>query len=457
MLDCVVVGGGLGGMVAARRLQELGLDPLVLEKGAEDGGRGNARISGGLIHLAWGAMDEGPEALRRRLDVETDGEIDPALADVLAENAAQAIEWLTGEGVETKAKGDAAYMKHALYPHRPGTGRRIRPEFGSDLLITTLYRNFREAGGTVRLGSAVTRLAPDPDAGAWVVGHRTDDGSEEEVRARAVVIADGGFQGNAEMLGRYVGPNAGLCVLRAMDSSTGDGLRMALAAGAGASGLGRVYGHMVSHDALTNDQLWPYPALDKLCLQGALVDRNGRLLDHAATTGVELVTLLARVEDPRGYALVFDEELWQTAGKDNPYNTAVPNPDLVDRGGHFRSAETIEELAGELGVQPAAVVAAVEAHNADGGQRPITRSPFHAIRVIPGITFTMGGVTIDAGSAVLTPDGDRLPGLFAVGSTVGGVHGGPHGGYAGGLAVALVLGLIAAESIAGTGAEGAGA
>ncbi|MCL3819384.1 FAD-dependent oxidoreductase [Aeromicrobium wangtongii] len=449
MFDTVVVGGGLGGLVAGVRLQELDLSALVLEKGAEDGGLNNARISGGLIHLAWGAMDEGRDILRERLETETDGEIDPVLADVLADNAGRAIEWIHDLGIATQAKSDVIYQRHALYPHRPGTGRRIRPEFGPDRMITTLYRTFRESGGTIELDASVTDLQRDATTGTWTVTYRSGDGSPDKtVTARSVVVADGGFQANAELLSRYVGPNAGLCALRAMTSATGDGLQMMLAAGAGATGLGRVYGHMVSINALVDDEFWPYPALDKLCLQGALVARDGALFEHVTSTGVELVTLLARAEDPRGYAVVFDDDLWNTAGRDNPYNTAVPNPDLVDRGGHFVSADSLDDLAKELGVDPAVLSAAVEAHNAQPTRRPITQAPFHAARVVPGITFTMGGVLVDGDANVLTPDRHPIPGLFATGSTVGGVHGGPHGGYVGGLAVAIELGLVAAESIA---------
>lgn len=437
-------------MVAARRLQELGSQPLVLEKATVDGGMNNARISGGLVHLAWAAMDDDRDALRARLDAETDGEIDPQLADALAGNAGRAITWLAGQGVETQPKGDVGYQKHALYPHRPGTGRRLRAEFGPDRMIMRLYETFREAGGIVRLGSTACGLRRDPDRACWIVTYQSSDapGAGRELAARSVVVADGGFQANPEMLSRYVGPNAGLCALRAMDTATGDGLRMLLDSGAGALGLGRVYGHMVSRDALHNDELWPYPALDKLCLQGALVDRGGGLFAHRATNGVELVTLLARGEDPRGYAVVFDDELWETAGRDNPYNTAVPNPDLVARGAHFASAADLDGLAAELGVPPRELRSAIAAHSAVPGNRPIRTAPFHAIRVVPGISFTMGGVRIDAGASVLHRNGERIPGLYATGSTVGGVHGGPHGGYVGGLAVAIELGLIAAETIA---------
>ena len=444
--DCVVIGGGLAGITFARRLQQLGREAVVLEKGSDDYGHNNARISGGLVHLAWRAMDEDPQELEQHLLTETDGGIDPAVARALAANARRAIEWLADEGVEMQAKGDKPYQRHALYPHRPGTGARIRPEFGPDRMMRALWDGFRAGGGRVLLGAAGEALAQG-DERRWRVAYRVG-GVQRSLEADNVVIADGGFQANAELLAAYVGPNAPLSVLRAWPSAVGDGLRMLLPLRAATAGLGRVYGHMVSHDALTNDTLWPYPAMDKLCLSGLLVDRAGARFAEPAGTGVELVTRLARTEDPRGYAVVFDDALWQTAGRDNPYNTAVPNPDLVERGGHLVSAGDLGELAAQLGVDAARLAAAVAEHNAKPGATRIEQAPYYAARVTPGITFTMGGVRVDEHAAVVDLDGQPLPGVYAAGSAVGGVHGGPHGGYVGGLAVALELGLLAAEHVA---------
>jgi succinate dehydrogenase/fumarate reductase flavoprotein subunit len=317
-------------------------------------------------------------------------------------------------------------------------------------MMRKLYDNFRGDGGRVLLAASGRRVEPLPDGGGWRVHYRHshdagDAGGDRAVDARAVVVADGGFQANAEMLAAYVGPNAGLSVLRGWPSSTGDGLRMLIALGAATVGLGRVYGHMVSADAFTNDTLWPYPAMDKLCLCGLLVDRAGARSPDRAATGVALVTRLARSEDPRGFAVVFDDELWQTSGRDNPYNTAVPNPDLAERGGHLVSADDVGTLAGRLGVDVDRLCASVAEHNAEPGNAAIAAPPYHAARVAPGITFTMGGVRVNCNANVLDLDGRPIAGLYAAGSTVGGVHGGPRGGYVGGLAAALELGLLAAE------------
>lgn len=447
--DAAVIGGGLAGIVAARRIQECGARPVILEKAAVRGGLGNARISGGLIHLAWRAMDEDPELLYRHIMLETDGEADPDIARVLATCAGRCLQWIQDAGIEMQAKDPSIpYQRHALYPHRPGTGRRIRPEFGSDKLVSVLWDAFLDAGGDARLGWTAHTLEP-LEGGGWAVLARNGDHSER-VEADQVLVADGGFQANSEMLSRYVGPNAGQALLRAMTTSTGDGLSMLMALGAKAIGLGRVYGHVVSRDALENDELWPYPSLDKLALDGVLVDLRGDAFLHGATDGVALVTRLARTENPRGYAVVFDESLWQSAGRDNPYNTAAPNPDLVARGARIHSGESLVELAGAMGADATRLAGSVDRHNADGATFPVQTPPYYAVPIVPGITFTMGGVAIDSTTAVLDLAGLPIPGLYAAGSSVGGVHGGPRGGYVGGLAASLILGVIAGETMSTT-------
>ncbi len=449
MVDaCVIVGGGLAGMVAARRLQQLGVTPVVLERGETEGGANNARISGGLLHVAMAAMDEKPESLHHRLLEETDGEIDADLARVYADNAGRATDWLLGEGVEVKPKSQAPCQRFALYPHELAVARRIVPTRGPDRAMTALYQAARAGGAQVILGASAEALRP-AGGGRWIVAYRSA-GRWGERTARTVLVADGGFQGNPEMLARYVGPNAPQCLLRAMPSATGAGLRMLMAVGAKAVGLGRIYGHMVSADALSNDMLWPYPSVDKLCLQGILVGRQGERFVTRASEGVRLVTELARTEDPRGYRAVFDEELWRTAGVDSPYGTPVPNPGLVERGGTLVSAGSIRKLARAIGMEAGPLERAVADHNADPSRVAVGTPPFYAMPVIPGITFTMGGVKIGPACEVLDEMDRPIPGLFAAGSTTGGLHGGPRGGYVGGLAVALTFGLLAAETIART-------
>src|SRR5262249_29848369 len=79
------------------------------------------------------------------------------------------------------------------------------------------------------------------------------------------------------------------------------------------------------------------------------------------------------------------------------------------------------------------------------GSRPmaIRTPPFFAVPLCAGITYTMGGLRVDADARVLRPDRQPIAGLFAAGGSIGGLEGGPYVGYTGGLAKALVFGRIA--------------
>ena len=444
--ECLIVGGGFAGMVAARRLQQLGVSPVVLEKGDVEGGLGNAVISGGLIHVAWEPPDATYEAKHERLLAETDGEIDLELADALASESAHIIPWLRAEGVEMRPKTDERATRWTLYPFRAGMGRRLLPEMGPARAMARLYQAFRSAGGDLRLGSEALALEPAP--AGWSVRYRETSGEAASITASCVLFADGGFQANAEMLDRYVGSNAGLCLLRAATSGTGDGLRMLLDNGAGAVGLGRVYGHIVSIDALHTDELWPFPHLDALCMEGLVVDRQGDRFAVGTSSPVGLVTRLARSHDPRGFTVLFDHELWTGPPGRGNLGLPAPNPEIPRRGGHLAVADTFEELADLLGIQRDRLAASLAEHSAVRGLRPLTRPPFYGARMLPGITFTMGGVMIGRDAGVRRPDSRPIPGLFAAGSTTGGIQGGPNGGYVGGLATAATFGHIAAATIA---------
>lgn len=446
MATIIVIGGGLAGMAAAVRLAQAGKDVVVLERSELDGGGNNARISGGLFHVAWEAMDAPVDVLEKQLDDETDGYIDPALRRAFAERSWSSMKWLLDLGVTAAPKGDQPYMKYALTPHEPSSrGDSVIAERGPNQMIETLYRHARELGVTIHLGAAVSGVRRVSGGGFEV--SFGEPGSDRVVVGHRVLFADGGFQANAEMLSRYVGFNAAECLRRGGSSSTGVGLRALIDLGAATTGLGRVYGHIVSRSALENDALWPHPTVDKLCLEGVLVDRNGRYFRTDAIDGVALVNELARTEDPRGYSVIVDADLWEEAGADSPYGAPKPNPTIPDAGGVVHVEDSMDSLAQRLGVPSGRLDEAIAEHNGDPTRRAFRGAPFVAIPIVPGITFTMGGVRIDASARVLDSASRPLVGLYAAGGVAGGLDGGPYGGYVGGLASALVFGLIAADAM----------
>ena len=91
-------------------------------------------------------------------------------------------------------------------------------------------------------------------------------GAVLDIDADSVVVADGGFPGNAELFRKYIGPRPDRVLMRHAGTAIGDGLKMAVGAGAALVGLDRFYGHLLSRDAMENRGLWPYPQIDAIAI-----------------------------------------------------------------------------------------------------------------------------------------------------------------------------------------------
>lgn len=430
----------MAGLVAANRCAQLGLRTVLLEKGESADGDSNARLSTGLFHLNFHPLDEAPDELEATMVEATDGDIEPSVARAIAENSSATLQWLIKEGVSFAPSREAAAFRWQVTPHGTNVGRRVEGDRGTYRMVRCLYDNLKARGAAVHYRSRATGL--ERSNSGWRL---TVDGplGPQLVEARHVVLCDGGFQANRELLTRYIGPQACDLVLRAAGSSTGDALRMALDVGAAATGLGRFYGHILSRDALYKD-LWPYPVLDALCEHGVIVDRWGHHLGAGFGGGVQLANILARTEDPRGWSLVVTPPQWKDYGGGSaPGGGASAYGDLERLGGTVCRAEGARRLALELGIPPDPLARAVERQIGPSA----AAEALIGLPIVPGITCTMGGIAVQADGAVLAEDGSLLPGLFACGSSSGGIQGGPRGGYLGGLAVAAVTAWIVAATI----------
>jgi fumarate reductase flavoprotein subunit len=221
---------------------------------------------------------------------------------------------------------------------------------------------------------------------------------------------------------------------------------------------------LIARKALSDDRFWPYPRLDSFVDEGILVDHRGERFVDEGRGDVAVANDLARSEDPTGATLIFDDESWR-ASKDSPSSTSLkipaPNPWMVDNGAELFSHDTIDGLADALEIGAAALKNTLENYNGaiesseaksltvlrTGKPKPL-RAPFHGLRVVPGITFTMGGVAINGRAEVIDDHDQPIPGLYAAGDAIGGLMGGFRGGYTGGLMQAVVTGMLAGEHAA---------
>ncbi|MBI2871738.1 MAG: FAD-dependent tricarballylate dehydrogenase TcuA [Chloroflexi bacterium] len=479
----IVVGAGNAALTTALTAREQGAQVVVLEKAPKELRGGNSRFTGGLFRFAyrsieeitplrpdvlaaeWENIDVGtypPERFYQDMMRVTGGLTDPDLSMVLAERSYETVRWLTGLGVR--------WEWTVLWSVRQGDQLRFNPGAVLEVenkgigLTNTLFRVAEESGIEVQYQSKVVRLLQDRRGRVCGVTVKTPDGFHD-LRARAVVLASGGFQANPEMRVRYLGPDWNLVKVRGTRFNTGEVLQAALDIGA------QPVGHWAGCHATPVDANSP-PVGDL-----ALTDRTNRLsYPFALMVNVEGKRFVDEGEDlgqytyaktgrsilaqPRSLAFqIFDQKTVHL--REKRYETGKP---VV--------ADTLDELARRLGLDPAALNRTVQEFNAavrdgefdpsrkDGkstaGLEPprsnwaqrIDSPPFVAYPVTGGITFTFGGIKIDTQARVLDTEDNPIPGLYATGEVTGGFFYFNYPGGAG-LMRGAVFGRIAGRNAVG--------
>jgi succinate dehydrogenase/fumarate reductase flavoprotein subunit len=274
------------------------------------------------------------------------------------------------------------------------------------------------------------------------------------------VLATGGFQGDAEMMARHVSPWSDRALLRASPLCTGDGLRLALAAGASvSSAMNAVYAHVMPAPPARLEPA-SYRALTQFYVERCvLLNMYGeRFVDESLGDAACALALLGQPE-ARGF-IVFDAARHRTAVREPFVPDAVTrDPIEAIRAAHGEVVEAaslvgLGALLQERGVPSGALRATITAFDTaarrgDGSELPIRRArdlhrcsqaPFFAVPVQPGVTFTEGGVKVNTECQALDRDGRPVPGLYVAGVDVGAIS---NVGYAGALSASLITGLRA--------------
>jgi fumarate reductase flavoprotein subunit len=459
--DVAIVGGGIAGLIAANRAAQLGLRPIVLEQGSAEKYLCNTRYTGGTLHICLREITLDEETLRHQILASSEGFVRPELADVIAREGRRVVKWLQDEGMRFMRASASEYHKWVLAPpgrSRPGLDWEGR---AGDVLLRTLESRLASRKGALVRGVRAISLLMEDRRCMGVVAEA--NGVAQTYPVRAVMIADGGFQGNPELLARYISKHPERLKQRGAGTGRGDGLKMAAAAGAELVGLDRFYGHTLSKDALTNDNLWPYPYLDSLVTAGIVVGADGLRFTDEGRGGVYVANAVAQLDNPLGASVIFDSAIWESAGR----NGLIPaNPHLEREGATLRRGNTLDALATAASIDGEALERTVAEYNeslaagrTDSALQPprrtarykalpIAQPPFHAVPMCAGITYTMGGIRVNEHASALRADGSVIEGLYALGSSTGGLEGGPAVGYTGGLAKSGVTALVAAEHAA---------
>ncbi|WP_312460288.1 flavocytochrome c [Proteiniclasticum sp.] len=425
--EVAIIGGGGAGLAAAVSAHQNGAKVLLVEKMPNVGG--NTIISGSAFNAvdpkrqsAQGIEDSVEKHFQQTYEG-GDKKGDPELVRVLVENAYPTIEWLESLGMKFTDK--VFTVLGALWPrsHKPveplGTG-----------YVNTFMNYINEHKDDITVLTEVEAKELLVDAEGPVTGFLAE-GKNGKITVNAkngVIIATGGFGSNVEMRDQYntIWPKLTNIKTTNHRGATGDGIIMAE----------KVNASIVQ---MENIQLLPMGDPVTGSLSGNIeqgvenrifVNAQGnRFVDEGARRDVMTKALMEQTDSMMW--VIVDQHSYPTGDTVNNFNETIDS--LVKEGRAYK-ADTLEDLAKQIGVEPANLVKAVEAFNAsvDGAKDEFGRTlfmdkldtaPFYAGKRVPTVHHTMGGIKITPETKVVDQNGEIIKGLFAAGEVTGGIHG----------------------------------
>lgn len=432
--DVVIIGAGAAGLTAGVNALENGATSVIVVEKMDLPGGNTIRSSG-----AWNVAGHAEQVANnaKRADVEAfiattmeGGHYtnDEALVRYMIEKSAFITDWMRSIGFD--AKFGEGYGSCTV----PGVARG---------LIMGLQEKLEARGGKLMLATKATGITTDTAGAANGIVCTGADGGTVTVKAKAVVVATGGYGYNLEMC-VALDPNLKGFVTNNHPGAMGEGITMATAIGAATVDLNEIQTHPTVHQATAN-------MLTEGCrTAGAiLINQSGKRFTNEC--GFRDVVSEAILSQEGKYAYL----LMNQAVVDSNVNIAsyIPLGTLIPVGDLDGAAEFMKVDADTLKTTVAnwnSYVAAKsdpEFNSQFGWFRDLTEGPYYVSQIAPGIHHTMGGLKINTTTEVLKADGTAIPGLFACGEVTGGVHGGNRvGGNA--ILDCLVFGYTAGASAA---------
>lgn len=413
--DVIVIGSGGAGMSAAISAKDAGANVVIFEKMPVIGGNTNKSSGGMNASETKFQKEQGIDDTNDLFYEETlkggKGTNDPELLRYMVDNSSEAIDWLDSIGITLSDVSFSGGFSKARI-HRPADGSAV-----GGYLVNGLYENLMERKVPIFVNSNVTEITEKDGAATGV--KVTVDGKEKTISAKAVVIAAGGFGSNMETITKYKSELKDY-VTTNHEGATGDGITMAQKLGAATVQMEQIQIHPTVY------QEESFLVSESIRGEGAiLVNAEGKRFYNEMETRDNVSAAINELPEQYAY-VVFDQGL-------RDHSKSI---DTYEEKGMVVKADTVEGLAKELGVSEKNLKATVEAWNKyvkdkndtefgrkTGMDRDMSKAPYYAIKVAPGIHHTMGGLKINTNTEVLKEDGSSITGLYAAGEVTGGVHG----------------------------------
>lgn len=495
--DVVVVGSGGGAMTGAFLAQKAGLSTVVVEKTALLGGTsaysgGACWLPGSQVQQRAGIPDSTQSAREYLAAILVDpdqGRVEaflahaPELVAELESDPALDFEWLPfpeyydapgrvpfGRSIQpTNVKrGDlpervGALVRPPVERDRAGEGGRNTLS-GGQSLIARLLDGFLREGGTVLTELPVTGLVLDEDRVAGVAA-MTPEGPVEVRARRGVLLAAGGFEGNAALREAHGVPGDVAWTMAPAGTNTGEPIEAGAAIGAATDyrGVGWFCPGLEQPDGSGSFTLG--------FRSGVMVDQHGRRYANECLPYDRFGREMAAAPDRIPSWFVFDS---REGGRLPAIAMPEGDPAAHLEAGTWVRADSLADLADAIGVPPEALATTVERFNgfcetgvdedfgrgADeydtffaGGQgpnkalTPCDKPPFYAARFVLSDLGTKGGLVTDEHGRVLREDGTPIAGLYAAGNSAASVFGAVYPGPGAPLGSAMVFASLAVRAM----------
>lgn len=530
--DVLVVGMGGSGTYTALRAAECGAKVLAIEKQGRYGGTTALTseiesINPPRIMEKYNNGEEytDAEAMEQAWIEYVEGDEKEDILDLFFEQSGPALDWLAiDHGIlfdfDAKPGFTPADWYEVKFQWYPNTSEDIPMMFGANKTeiaanFDSLIREFTDLGGEYMLETSAYELIVDEDGKVTGVKARNNiDGTEYTINAKAVVLATGGFLGNGEMTEKYLSdeyyPLKGTWNVYGSKRNDGAMIQAAIDNGAATYNIGmppevhmsgsakvippsagfainEVEGQRGSFSGV--QLVWSVadlPTFLGISTNSLAVGMNGKRF--TSETGIAMLD--PWIAGPNYYSIWSTEQLKEIQEKGFKYpnggvaagflgycgaipeNTPLPETfDVLDKAiemDFVYKADTIEELAEQIGIDPAALAETVETYNGfavsgvdeefgkDGALiEKIGEGPYYAIKMASYSYNTVAGLDINKDFQVLDAHGEPMEGLYAVGSDSAGVlfsekkpyvtYGGANNGWA--LTSGYVAGAIVADYV----------
>ena len=446
--DAIVIGAGAAGLIGAITAIDSGAKKVALiEK--NDRPDGNAIYALGSV-CGWGSKRQIAQGIKDTEDdfynammTVSNGRADPALTRTYAKEIPAGLDWLQDEaGIEFGTVKKAAFPRE--YRVNPILGKGIT---GGAQMVQKLLALAKKKGVVFLWENKAVELLVNDKVEVIGVKTLTPEGHKSYYSKGGVLIATGGFSANQELTGQYIGGWASRLAIRGSRSTTGENITLTRP----------LYAKFVNMDQfhagpiIASTHVNPNEVLNSG--YGIIVDARGkRFIDERNTYVIKAKGAAQLTLENKAFAIVdadckvIDKVIRRFERLNTPYY----------------KADTIEELAKQIKIDPAVLKKDVDQYNEaqkNGTLKqmnppcsyaksfPIAKAPFYAIPYEGGMTATFGGPLINTKAEIQNLEGKSIPGLYAAGNAAGGLF---FRDYIGGaqLGGATVFGRIAGREMA---------